>query len=61
MICIIYEKIETLSLFLTLSRKVLIEILFSQRSPVTVLIKGKSKHILNKGFDLEEMRKEKNL
>lgn len=50
-----------LSLFLTLSRKLLIEILFSQRSPVTVLIKGKSKHILNKGFDLEEMRKEKNL
>lgn len=48
-----------LSLFLTLSRKLLIEILFSQRSPVTVLIIGKSKHILNKGFDLEEMRKEK--
>jgi len=38
------KKLEILSLFLTLFRKLLIEILFSQRSPVTAPIKEKSKH-----------------
>lgn len=48
------EKNQEILHFPTLFRKLLIKILFSQRSPVTALIKGKFKHShLKYGLDLE--------